>query len=382
VVRRPAFPSRAVRAVVTAVLLVVGVLGPTGTAAANGPVVGRCSVPAPTTPAGWQRAFDDLNSDTWSGGDQTASIRLPDGRVLWLFGDTFQGGVNPDGSRAPDTRLVHNSLVIADRGCLRGVSGPTGAEVVPNTPDGQFFWLQQGFFVGSTLYATAIRVRKTGSGAFDFATTGTFLVRLVYAPGGTPAFAALYGTPAGNTPEATPLWGTGVAQADGYTYFYGTRSVPGVLGKALYVARVLTPEVTLPAAWRFWTGTTWSAAAGSARPVRAAVGGVSTSLSVWRRPDGTWCGLTKKDGVFGKEIVLLGARDPTGPWTETVVGLSPSFVHPGEFTYTSLAHPEIPLADAALLISTNHNDMDWSRLMADADLYKPRFSETARRPCA
>src|SRR5947199_4739897 len=36
----------------------------------------------------WQKAFDNLNSDTWSGGDQTASTRLPDGRVLWLFGDT------------------------------------------------------------------------------------------------------------------------------------------------------------------------------------------------------------------------------------------------------------------------------------------------------
>jgi hypothetical protein len=380
VVRRSVLPPLAVRAVVSAVLLAVGVFAPTGTAVAGGPLVGDCSVSAPTTPAGWQRAFDNLNSDTWSGGDQTASTRLPDGRVLWLFGDTFQGGVNPDGSRAAGTRLVHNSLVIADRGCLRGVSGPSGAEVVPNTSDGQFFWLQQGFFAAGALYATAIRVRKTGPGDFDFATTGTFLVRFAYAPGGTPTFAALYGTPASGTPDATPLWGAGVAQADGYTYFYGTRSMPGILGDALYVARVPSREVTVPAAWRFSTGTTWSATPGSARPVSVA-GGVSTSLSVWRCRDAIWCGLTKSGGAFGKAIVLLSARAPTGPWTETVVGLSPSLVHPGEFTYNSLAHPEIPLADGALLISTNRNTLDRSRLMADADLYKPQFSETTRCPC-
>ena len=40
------------------------------------------------------------------------------------------------------------------------------------------------------------------------------------------------------------------------------------------------------------------------------------------------------------------------------------------------------ISAGALLISSNRNDVDRSRLMADADLYKPRFSDTIRYPCA
>jgi len=41
--------------------------------------------------------------DGWTGGDGTSSVPLPDGRTLWMFGDTFLGQVNPDRSRPPDS---------------------------------------------------------------------------------------------------------------------------------------------------------------------------------------------------------------------------------------------------------------------------------------
>jgi hypothetical protein len=40
----------------------------------------------------------------WTGADSTVSVPLPDGRVAWLFSDTFLGTVNADGSRPRDTR--------------------------------------------------------------------------------------------------------------------------------------------------------------------------------------------------------------------------------------------------------------------------------------
>ncbi|MFF1725411.1 hypothetical protein ACFVXS_40975, partial [Streptomyces sviceus] len=36
---------------------------------------------------------DGARSDDWTGGDGTHSVRLPDGRLLWLFSDTYLGQV-------------------------------------------------------------------------------------------------------------------------------------------------------------------------------------------------------------------------------------------------------------------------------------------------
>ncbi|MGM7445967.1 hypothetical protein ACPW7O_31915, partial [Streptomyces tunisiensis] len=37
---------------------------------------------------------DDARTDDWTGGDGTHSVPLPDGRLLWLFSDTFLGRVH------------------------------------------------------------------------------------------------------------------------------------------------------------------------------------------------------------------------------------------------------------------------------------------------
>jgi len=335
---------------------------------------GSCPVPAPTTAAGWQAAFDALNDARWSGADQGASLRLPDGRVLWAFDDTFQGAQDPDGSRAAGTRVVRNSLVLADRGCLRGVTGPGGAEVVPGTATGRWHWPLHAFLDGGRLFLTVSRVRQDAAGAF--VTSGTWLAELSLPAGGTPVFRAMTRTPSSGTPDTTPQWGTAVAQAGGWTYVYGTQRVdqPLVFGKALYVARVPAGQVSTLSAWRFWNGSTWGAVAAQARAVRPAVGGVSTSLSVWRAAPGVWRAVTKKDDYLGSQVVLLTAPAATGPWTETVIGSSPSYARPGETTYNALAHPALALAGGALLVSVSRNNDDFRRHLADADLYKPQFS--------
>src|SRR5436190_5374079 len=39
---------------------------------------------------------DNTLLDDWTGADGTLSVRLPDGRVIWDFSDTFLGLVNSD----------------------------------------------------------------------------------------------------------------------------------------------------------------------------------------------------------------------------------------------------------------------------------------------
>src|SRR5262245_57032793 len=59
------------------------------------------------------RTYGDT-SGRWNGGDSTTSVPLPDGRLVWLFSDTFLGPVNADGSRPHSAPMVHNSAVVQD----------------------------------------------------------------------------------------------------------------------------------------------------------------------------------------------------------------------------------------------------------------------------
>jgi hypothetical protein len=44
----------------------------------------------------WQAYGNDNTSLTdWTGGDGAHSVRLPDKRVVWMFGDTYLGRIYP-----------------------------------------------------------------------------------------------------------------------------------------------------------------------------------------------------------------------------------------------------------------------------------------------
>src|SRR4029079_17124103 len=80
----------------------------------------------------WSALFD--RSSGWTGGDAITSIPLSGveapgtaTKTLFLFNDTPIGTVRPDGSRSPNTVLVHNTLV-----------GLAGRQPLPSRA--QFYW--------------------------------------------------------------------------------------------------------------------------------------------------------------------------------------------------------------------------------------------------
>ena len=70
------------------------------------PILNRLRAPRLDTAGGSGCATPDAGMDNfwsrsgpgWTGGDSTYSTQLPDGRVAWLFGDTFLGTVADDGT--------------------------------------------------------------------------------------------------------------------------------------------------------------------------------------------------------------------------------------------------------------------------------------------
>jgi hypothetical protein len=331
-----------------------------------------CHRPAPTTAAGYQELFDRKNDATWSGGDQAATLGLPGGQVLWLFADTVRGGRNADGSRSPDSSLIHNSLLLQTGGCLTALPSP-GAEAIPSTASGEWYWPQDAVVQGDQLVVFASRVRRTGPGSSDFTSTGVDAA-VFSLPSGLPVFERMAETPSSHTPESGDQYGRAFVRDGAWLLVYSSRKVVGELGKSVGVARVKPAEMLDPSAWQYWTGSAWSPRPAAARStVTSSRDGWSTSFSVFRTRSGALRMLAKEDDVFGHDLVTGTASSPTAPFTRTVLGQAPSGQQPGELFYTALAHPQLALEHGFVLASICRNNTSLVRVWSDAQLYKPQF---------
>lgn len=317
--------------------------------------------------------FDAKNDLGWSGGDQAASLALPRGRVLWLFGDTVQGTQAPAGGYAPGSRMVHNSFLVQDGGCLTAVNGLGGAEVIPSASNGDWYWPQSALLEKGKLIVLATRVRRTGPGSMDFRTVGTDAAVFALHQG-RPVFTRMARTPSTGVGDGGVEYGAALVSQEAFTYVYGTRKVAGdlVFGRAVTLARVPAGSLLEQAKWRYWTGATWSRRkAHGTLIVKAAPNGWSTVFSVVRQPKGAYRFITKADDFLGRDVVTGASESLLRPVANAAARAYPS--RGSDLFYNPLAHPEARLVGGALLMTICHNSTDLPTVLAHADLYKPRF---------
>ncbi|WP_148589557.1 DUF4185 domain-containing protein [Streptomyces sp. WAC01526] len=353
---------------------------------------------------------DNTRTDDWTGGDGTHSVRLPDGRTLWLFSDTFldrvQAPPNPQGEnrrwRTADTGgtpfLRHNSAVVMSRsGRLeRTLTGGTAAApgpFFPDPPGGGWRWPVRASVEprspGSPEKVVRVLLwnRAPGTGPWIFGVPRGTEVATLSLPG-----LRLEGiTPAVGPSSADPgrrvLYGAAAVRDGGWTYVFGSDDPPSSPASSAYLARVPAGRLGDRGSWRFWDGAHWQRRAGRAGPVLRDGGrrGVGSAFTVVR--DGpAWVLITMDTGGGGaagmRSLTSYWSCSPHGPWHGPNGRLTPP--HPPAAdpqyvaAYNPQAHPEFT-ADGALVLSY---DINWlgppgvpadPRLNGDVDLYRPRF---------
>ena len=335
-----------------------------------------CRTPAPRTAAGFQALFDRLEGG-WAGGDGAESVPLPDGRTLWIFGDTIVGrSAESGGGYAPGVRMVRNSFVLQDRGCLHPVNGPGGREVLATRGDGSFYWPTAGIVDAGRLFLFASRMRVTGIDSFAFQQVGTDVAIIDVPRGGAPVVRVVrHVSPSDGT--AVPSWGQALARSGGWLYVYGTRTDPRPyqFGKELYVARTRPGHLADMRAWRYFDGHRFVASARAARPVIRSDTGVSTTLSVLVDHRGRATLVSKQFGFLGTEVRAWTAPTPVGPFSLARPRLfaAPSDDRSGELLYLAEAHPQFRLAGGKTLVTISRNNRDLTKVMSDRLLYRPQF---------
>lgn len=334
--------------------------------------------PATATPNTTLNAMFNTYGDQgghWTGGDESLSIPLPDGRTAWFFGDTMLGTVNSDGTRPPNQPMVHNTMVVQQGGALvdTRISG-TAAEpkslvgAADDGTEGNFgWWPSEGRVVGDRLEVFYTHVGDGGSGEFSYNT----LARAV----ATFSLPSLTLTGLVELPIAQHQkvsWGAAMVDGpDGYTYVYGTE----LRAKTTFlkVARVAGSS-GLTGSWQFWTGASdgsaqWSPDVNAAADV---LSGVGTGFSL-KYINGRYILVTfDLSQPFSKRMLAFFAAKPTGPFTDqTLLYEAPEAGVNGAYAYNARIHPQATPTGSDFVVSYNVNTI--GEMSTDARLYRPRF---------
>jgi hypothetical protein len=332
------------------------------TLVANNPTV-DCAGNSLSSPAALQ-AFFNRRSDLWAGADLTGVVGLPDGRKLWLFGDTQYTAVNGNGSRGALTGFANNSAFIESGGCMRHVTG-NGAQrahqswITPPQP-GTMYWPGGGVVVGNTLSVFLGHLLP----APPF---GQLLDRAV-ATFSLPDLRLLGVTPLPFSPSDIGWGASAIPGSDGNVYIYGTRrpSCAFCFSDDGYVARAPAGSVANAATWTYFDGKTWSPNPAAAKPILSGAG-AQLSIKPFR---GGWLAISKAADFLSNNIVAWWSPSPTGPWTSFgTIYQTPSY---SAHSYTYM--PDIiSTTSTSIVYAFNVGTFSTAESAANASLYGPRF---------
>jgi hypothetical protein len=304
----------------------------------------------------------------FAGSDATYSIVLPDGRTLWIFGDTFLGNVTANNKRIKTTpAYIRNSFVaVSDNGLITYHQGkpeefrsmmipPEVSELKTFNELELWYWPGDAFIENGKLNVFASKFfQKDHNDMWAFEFRGTELVEF-------------------SLPDLKPLrvntfnnldsvhYGHAVLESEKFTYVYGLKKYP-------YVARAIKDSVR--GAWEFYNGIEWVKDSHQSKPMLKFEGSEQFSVFEWQ---GKYILITQ-GGNFDKTIYSFTSLTPYGPWDnrqELYVTPLPANCDKC-FTYNALAHPQF-IEDNYLLISYNTNSMIMQDHYDNALIYRPRF---------
>jgi hypothetical protein len=405
--------------------------------------LGRCAllfallasscVQKPAEAVDWGAAFERTDGFGWSGGDAADSVPLPGNRILWIFGDSYVGGVakgtrqstefrfgntiaiqqNVSGSTAPAPEDMFfdwgprgsNGWLPIPRELLSDPAAPASAKLALEQNLPLFSWPLHGIVVGDDLVLFNMPVTSNGCevcGLFPFKVHGTVatVIRSVNLPYDQWGVRPGAGWDAAHQPQPkfVPharaaealddttglLWGSFVMRDPSDptgVYVYGHREA-NKLG-SLVVARVpgvqTADDIMDFPRWTFWDGGTWISDPDAAAAI-AGDSGVEASVVPIPEGEGGGFALVQSGNLFTGEIRVAVASEPWGPFVDRyrlslmdcpVSGFDPKTE---QITYAAKAHPELS-DDEALLVSliTVPHDSANSKVVANAVQYTPRF---------
>jgi hypothetical protein len=312
----------------------------------------------------WDSVFTRYGGG-WTGGDQAVSYKLPDGRFLWLFGDSFVDTVYPNRKR-PITGFIHNTMVTMDAAGGNFTTYKKGTAKNPQpyfqATGKSYYWPVFTFMntAKTQVYVFLDKIKPTsGTGSFAFKVTGVDVAILNY-----PDLTIQQITPF-STGDFINWAGAAMENDDDYIYLYGTESTQ--YNKFIHIAR--TPKATPLSNVTYFDGTNW---VNDPLLSKRMQGGVSESFSFFKNQGKYY--LVSQENLLGPNIYIWDAQSPTGPFTrKRLIYTTPQLAGTVPlWTYNASAHIELN-QNNQLLVGYCANSQTSAGLYSNADSYRPYF---------
>ena len=318
----------------------------------------------------------------WLGSDAAYSIPLPDGRSVWIFGDTLFGTERRVAGKDPV--MVRNSIGVST--CMDGKFNIN--YVIRKSGNGKaldffqarnrntWYWALDGFYHDKSLYVTLLCLRDkpvTATDPIGFETCGSDLAKISDLEADPQDWTMEYFS---LVPDGVKAYPSATALVDGdFAYIFALYENAA---RPLLVTRIPVNGLKDPPRNLQYLGKDGSWKSGfvpaDAKPV---MDNGATELSIRYHPEmNKWVAVMMDPKLTGK-IILRTAPEMTGPWSEPKAIYSVPELKkdsPGydvdTFCYAGKEHPEFEKGD--LLFTYACNTMKVPKLLEKLDLYYPQ----------
>jgi hypothetical protein len=326
----------------------------------------------------------------WQGADAAYSVPLPDGRDVWIFGDTLFGEHRVVVGNVP--QMVHNSLGISTckhghwklQYVIRRDSDGKPASYFAPQRGSSWYWAMDGFVAGRDLWVTLLCVRSApaASAAMAFETCGTDLARIEN-PGPDPQQWKVDYFPL--VPDGAHAYPSAAAVVDGGNAYIFALHEKG--SRPLEATRIPLQGLSDPQKNLQYLANDgeWKPGFDPASAAEVMHKG-SPELSIrWHPELKKWLAVMFDPDAFSSHILLRSAPALTGPWSDgQVIYVVPDMqpTTPGydknTFCYAAKEHPEFEHGD--LLFTYVCNTFDVPKLATNMQIYFPRVVRMAMPP--
>lgn len=331
----------------------------------------------------WPEADALFHQDPrWLGGDAAFSVPLGDGRILWLFGDTFVS--TSARHERSESKMVHNTIAL-QRGDDPTTASMTfywrGSQDVPDSffaDDGErYFWPGHGVRLGPALVLFFQRVKSILGHGLGFETAGWTVAIIDDASGDPVQWTARMLAPT-SAPSGIAV-GAAVYLDGPYVVALAQREPGDHAGFFVRWTRgdLLGGRIDQAEWWISNRG--WVAQAELQGTPSAVMINAGPECSLHFEPArGQWVHV-RSDGFGASSIVESYADRPEGPWsTPKKVFRPPESDRANILVYAAKGHPELAAGGALAITYASNTLGDFAALVKDSSLYYPRFVRVAR----
>ena len=305
-------------------------------------------------------------------GDGMYSILLPDGRSIFLMGDSYTGKVTA-GARSTSDHMFRNTYHVYDNGNVSAITTDSShsAAIPPGYPEEQnWYWPGHGFVDGNTLYIFQLQMFQASAGAWGFKYKETHVLEY-----SLPDIKLIkdYRIPYNGTSEA--VYGAAAINDGGKVYVYAQyeKANSDIFNLVSQVLCARTTVADLGTKWEYYTGSGWSEDSSKAAPLEGlATVPVSSQFNVFKLRD-KYVLLTQHKMLGDGRIFTAVSDTPYGPWTNLKqIFKVPELASSKWFTYNAMAHPQFE-RDGKILVSFCVNTEDFSQQFTNVECYRPLF---------